>query len=374
MNNQEQNNDNLSIFNSLPGEDKTVEEQNKNINIEAQMNKSNQETKFVSSVQDKTTLQSNINNGITFNEGDPLIQPIGNMNSSTVSGQHINNKTSNVENLEKYNNMSNPKSYSDEELLRYFVGNNFDKVVSKRFNFSALFFGPFYFLYRKMYLLGIILIIVSAILSSVLNSTYMTGIIINILCGFSFNYLYLNFASKKIEKIKSQHFYDSINVMCIKKGGTSIALAILALIIYIVVMVFITPFMFLFTFIFSSDDVDSKMEAFDVNLSTYTVFCNEGFPECTVYYPYTETGENISCTLDNKKSTWHVTPGYVLADGSESCENFMSALYSNSNLADEFLPDSGEIILTSDGMMENGTTLTFGNKKCIYEKNGYSCK
>lgn len=364
MDNKEQNDD-LSIFKSLPGENKP---------IEGQTIENGQEVKFVNSVQNNTNLYANADNEINFKEGNSLEQAMSNMNSSTISENSVNNDILNSENVTKYNNAFNQKSYSDEELLKSFVGNNFDKVVTKRFNFSALFFGPFYFLYRKMYLIGIILIIVSAILSSVLNSTYITGIIINILCGFSFNYLYVNFASKKIEKIKSQHSYDSINVMCIKKGGTSIALAILALIIYIVIMVFITPFMFLFTFIFSSDDIDSKMEAFDVNLSIYTDFCNEGFPECTVYYPYTETGENISCTLDNKKSTWHVTPGYVLADGSESCENFMSALYSNSNLADEFLPDSGEIILSSDGMIENGTTLTFGNKKCIYEKNSYSCK
>jgi len=133
MNNQEQNNDNLSVFNSLPGDKKIVKDQQQVINSTEQSIQSNQKIQFVDSVPENN-LQINMSNGAQFNGKDSLMQPMGNMNSSTV------------DNVSKYNSAFNQKVYSDEELLRSFVGNNFDKVVTKRFNFSSLIFGPFYFL------------------------------------------------------------------------------------------------------------------------------------------------------------------------------------------------------------------------------------
>lgn len=409
MNNQEQN-DNLSIFNS-PLDNNN--EQNQTGNANAQINQAEglsepinhmQQTTPVQSVNNTGEISTTINTGVQQTLTDPLMQPMDNINQTqTISNQKqemqsnqllqpMNNET--INNIEQSinnepsqqmmppinNNISNNNSYSDEELLRAFIGNNFEKVATNRFNFSAFFFSSFYFLYRKMYLVGIILVILSAVVSYFFKSTFIIGILISIISGFAFNSLYLNFVSKKIERIKATSTTEDIKAVCTRKGGTSILLAILVFIGYIIfATIFLTAAMFasLFSGLNFANGASGNALSLHVDASLYMGFCNEGYEECTVQYPYSDDGSNISCTLDSKNSSWHITPGYTLSADSASCEEFMSAVYDYSSLTEKDLPDGGEIIITSNGLIEdNGTKFIYGNQTCTYNTNNseFECK
>ena len=50
---------------------------------------------------------------------------------------------------EIYSNINSYKVTSDEDYLKYFIGNSYENVKSGKFSFSAFIFGPFKLLYRK---------------------------------------------------------------------------------------------------------------------------------------------------------------------------------------------------------------------------------
>ena len=151
------------------------------------------------------------------------------------------------------------------------VFNRVRKFGRAKFNFSALVFPGIYFLYRKMYLLGIIftLIIIGANVTAtyikltpeyysaytevsnfVYSKAYLTdsakafsmlgkvgllyipeileGIryVIMIFSGFLANRLYLNHCKKRINKIREESNGENIDDRLTSKGGVNLALAI----------------------------------------------------------------------------------------------------------------------------------------------------
>ena len=102
----------------------------------------------------------------------PYVQPVSNVN---MVGQTPTP------------NYANP--LSDEELLRYFVGNNYDKITKRPFNFAGFFLGTLYMFYRKMFLYALILFTGSLIISSVINN-YFISLLFNVLVGLLVNKVY----------------------------------------------------------------------------------------------------------------------------------------------------------------------------------------
>ena len=150
--------------------------------------------------------------------------------------------------MDNENNNSNlispqPEIYSsfDDDLLKVFIGKNSDKILAENFNFAAFFFGSIYFFYRKMYSCGFILFIIEMIFSNLLKSQIITtviGLILSFIVGLKTNQLYVKHAKKKIKKIKNNGISnEEIKTNCIKKGGTSIASAILFVVTVIIIFI-----------------------------------------------------------------------------------------------------------------------------------------
>ena len=57
--------------------------------------------------------------------------------------------------MEPGNQPASVETGNDEELLRAYVGKNYDKIVKSPISICSLLFGLFYVLYRKMWLLGV---------------------------------------------------------------------------------------------------------------------------------------------------------------------------------------------------------------------------
>ena len=108
----------------------------------------------------------------------------------------------------------------DEDYLRIFIDNNYDKIINKKFNFAALFLGDFYLVYRKLYLFTFIKLLLTGIL---FKTGIIAAIVMQVLLGFFFNKIYIEHAEKKIKKFKSIYKSEKeIKTMCITKGGTSL--------------------------------------------------------------------------------------------------------------------------------------------------------
>lgn len=150
---------------------------------------------------------------------------------------------------------------NDDDLLRAYIGKNYDKITTQKFNIPAFFLNFIYFLYRKMAGWGILVGLLASTAGSILSNliapffsstitysiiSYILSLLITGLASaFMANKLYLERARKKINEIKEKHpdaDRETLLTLCAKKGGTSLALAIivpLALIIIIVGIFFL---------------------------------------------------------------------------------------------------------------------------------------
>lgn len=119
--------------------------------------------------------------------------------------------------------------------LELFIGNHSSSILQKPVNWAAAFFGGFYFIYRKCYLIGIFALILSFSISQLILYMQST-IMMFLLMGLTFiffaaltNPIYLWWAKRKIKKIDCTNKNELI-----KQGGTSIvAVAICWLIMFL---------------------------------------------------------------------------------------------------------------------------------------------
>lgn len=119
----------------------------------------------------------------------------------------------------------------DEKYFKLFIGNNYDRITKREFNYAAFLFGGAYLVYRKSYLLGITWIIINLIfliLLPLLNvDIYIVlGIIFisHVACGYAANPSYINYVGTKIIEYRSKSKNDLKDVL-ITKGGTNILFA-----------------------------------------------------------------------------------------------------------------------------------------------------
>ena len=118
-------------------------------------------------------------------------------------------------------------SDNDEEFRRVWMGKLYDKATTKKFNWSAFFFGGFYFFYRKLYLWGFLFFILSVL-----------PLINNIICGLSFYSLYKSHINKTLEQNKNNvQSPNQLLDIAKAKGGTSAGSAIIAGLLLFVVPV-----------------------------------------------------------------------------------------------------------------------------------------
>lgn len=96
-----------------------------------------------------------------------------------------------------------PASSFEEECERALAGsdNFYDRSKSAKFSYTALLFGPFYYLYRKMYMEGLLMMLVL----SVLPVPPQMSVIVWLIEGLAFYPLYRFHAEKKIRKILERY-------------------------------------------------------------------------------------------------------------------------------------------------------------------------
>lgn len=160
-----------------------------------------------SNVQSNNEQQnSNENLHSTMNQIDPSLQQTTNYQNGFANQQPIGH------------------NINDEELLKSFVGNNYEKIATRTFNFAGFFFMTFYMFYRKMFLYGILLFLVNLVVLNLINNVIIT-LLFNVAVGILVNKVYLFYAKRKIEKIKLQNSEKNLNEIkeiCATQGGTSV--------------------------------------------------------------------------------------------------------------------------------------------------------
>ena len=216
----------ISVIPQQPGNN-LIQNNNTQNNIQTVNHNMNQQTN--NQINNNQTNNNQINNNQATN------QLVNNNQSNIPNNNFQSNKQENQNQI--YTNSTNQYNLNNNEnseLIRAFIGPNYDKITTKQFNFAALFFNHFYIFYRKMFLYGFLSIINSLIISTIIKINIINWIIF-IAIGFLFNKFYLWYVEEKITKIKAKNpdkTIDELKEICQKKGGTSIPQAIVGLITY----------------------------------------------------------------------------------------------------------------------------------------------
>lgn len=132
-------------------------------------------------------------------------------------------------------------NFKDDRLVEAFTGEDYKWIIRRPFNLYAFFLSWIYFLYRKMYITGLIGLVITGIVYKFFPSFVIPyAIIVMVLSGFLFNPLYKLYASIRIKSIR-KHNYGSddftIEQICQQKGGTSLILTLVIFFIFLVVMI-----------------------------------------------------------------------------------------------------------------------------------------
>ena len=138
---------------------------------------------------------------------------------------------------DKTQNIIDLLNKKDKKLFAAYLGDNASKITNNKFNFSAFFFGGAYLIYRKVYTVGLTLlllvVLVSIFFPIALVPSYITLLFVLLLhgcAGVFANQIILNHVASKILNYKTNEEKD-IKKKLSKTGGVNIVLFILSFLV-----------------------------------------------------------------------------------------------------------------------------------------------
>lgn len=184
-------------------------------------------------------------------------------------------------------------SYGDNDtLIRAYVGENYEKIKKEQFSLATFFLGSLYFFYRKLYLFGIIYIMLSILFFPIF-------FVVHVFISIGFKYIYFNTVKKRVEKIKLENKNmdkDTILNICKKKGGTNILIVIVFIILMIIVFSVANVLVTKNISVDNNYEVVTETSNYSLEKLSYTI------PEGFEYYDY-EFLKRYSLFTDNNFCT-----------------------------------------------------------------------
>ena len=121
--------------------------------------------------------------------------------------------------------------FQDDRFLEAYIGEDYKVVARKKINIYALLLSWIYFLYRKLYITGIIGLIITGIFIKFFTKYLIVFIIVSmIFSGLLFNPIYIAVAKQRVLKIKKEEEYSddfATEQVCAKKGGVNFVIPII---------------------------------------------------------------------------------------------------------------------------------------------------
>lgn len=120
----------------------------------------------------------------------------------------------------------------DKQKLKNYIGDDYYKILNTIYNFKALILGPLYYIYRKCYLIGYIILLINIYIISFLLKTNQKLLIIFLIINALFHCCFFNTIYIRICKIEMQN-----RTILTEKGKSIIAVFISILIIFITLII-----------------------------------------------------------------------------------------------------------------------------------------
>lgn len=245
-NNSEETIEVLSNFNSTDVSNSLSQDNNQNINSNVNSTEINNLQGDSLNIQEQSTIQVPVENESLQNTTSNF--EVQNNVEMTNTTSNLQNDISSEQSVSNNINFGISSEEENKELLKTYIGKNYEKITTKKFNFAGAFFGALYMFYRKMFGYAIIVFLINLIILNIIKSSLL-NLITFLLVGIFVNDIYVKYANKKINNIKSKNpskNIDELKSICSNKGGTSFGYLFLGIIIEIFIAIIITLIMALF--------------------------------------------------------------------------------------------------------------------------------
>lgn len=126
----------------------------------------------------------------------------------------------------------------EEDLLKAYIGNNYDKMMGSSYSIPALVFSYFYVLYRKMFILPFVSFVVCTILVYITDLLFIY-LLPCLLFAFVFKPLYIKKAKNYVSKTKKKmdgKKYSIVKMNCVNDGGTSLSFCLIGVVFFLVII------------------------------------------------------------------------------------------------------------------------------------------
>lgn len=132
--------------------------------------------------------------------------------------------------------------YKDEKFLEAYIGEDYKLIKKSPFNIYAFLLNWMYVLYRKMYIIGIIGMIITGIVFLLRPKFIVVYLIVAmVIIGLTFNKLYIYVSKLKVEfmlkKLQGTDRFTLENI-CEKKGGVKVVPALVIYLIFLIIIFF----------------------------------------------------------------------------------------------------------------------------------------
>jgi hypothetical protein len=236
-------------------------------------------------------------------------EKISNINKTS---DHLENHSTQYSYNEMYSNITSYHITSDEDYVKAYVGKNYESVKNESFSLPALILGPIYLLYKNLIKYGLLILLIYLLLwyYTNYNITVLFVITINLILGFKFNKIYLEYSQRRTEEIKlSNPDKTSLELLevCKIKGKSNSIINLILLIIFIILLISVYIDNYGTNLINNQEQIHEEEEHNNEYITElnkeyeliYTVpneFTNETL-NTTNYKFYNYTKNNISCYL-----------------------------------------------------------------------------
>lgn len=261
-------------------------------------------------------------------------------------GSPVDNKADN-----KYDYDKISSSVNDEDLIKAYVGNNYNTIKNTKFSIPTFFLGTYYFLYRKMWLYVILAIIISiastiiAIVTDLWYISFATSLYM-IFMSIKFSEIYLHTVRKRVENIKMNNQDKTgkeLLDICKSKGGVSVLAVVITTIFILPIVLFVTFFIIFYgifegvggdDFFNDNNSIENKSELkyelpdiYKKNDSSYNSDTYQS-------YRYNDTNNSCSISITNyatygDKSTEEHLKDNVISSMNEDVSEIKNATINN---------------------------------------------
>jgi hypothetical protein len=129
----------------------------------------------------------------------------------------------------------------NERYIEAYIGEDYKLIKKSPFNIWAFLLNWMYFLYRKLYITGVVGLIITALVAFFFTKYFLIYLIVTLLVlGFGFNYYYVFIIKRRVNKILEDYEGSdsfSLEKMCKEFGGVNVIIALIIYLVFLVVIV-----------------------------------------------------------------------------------------------------------------------------------------